>query len=69
MSALGQKQTFAAQEVMSALPRKQNLRCKNKCPLGPKADIDYSITSSTRSKIDVGTVIPRFFAVFRFTTS
>ena len=34
MSALGQKRTYAAQQVMSALPPKSgHVQCKNRCPL------------------------------------
>jgi hypothetical protein len=40
MSALGQKQTFAVQNVMSALPPKADiLRCRSDLRYGPEADI------------------------------
>jgi hypothetical protein len=38
MSALGQKQTFAVQKGMSALPPKADIHGPE-CPLRPKADI------------------------------
>jgi hypothetical protein len=46
MSALGQKQTFAPQKAMSALPPKADICSATRdVRFGPKADIAYSITS------------------------
>jgi hypothetical protein len=45
MSALGQKQTFAVQKAMSALPLKADIRrCKRNVSYGPTADIRRSLT-------------------------
>src|SRR5215831_16065134 len=57
MSALGQKQTFAVQTGMSALPpiATSNATQGNVC-FGPKADIaSYSTTSSACNNIEGGT--------------
>ena len=57
MSALGQKQTYALQKAMSALPLKADIRgAKTNVRFGPKADIgnDYDLSGSnatTRGKI------------------
>jgi hypothetical protein len=76
MSALGQKQTFALQEAMSALPpiatAKADTVHSNSCPLransglmqGSKLD-RYSITSSAICWICRGTVMPSACAVLR----
>ena len=71
MSALGQKQTCAAQKVMSALPPKADM-CSALADVGfvPKADIaTHSITSSARASTDGGIVRPSAFAVLRLITS
>ena len=72
MSALGQKQTFAVQTSMSALPPKADIRSApaHVCFV-PKADIPpaYSITSSARESTDGGIVRPSAFAVLRLITS
>ena len=39
MSALGHKQTFAAQKGMSALPPKEHLQCNRHVRFVPEADI------------------------------
>src|SRR5262249_24743431 len=71
MSALGQKQTYAVHNGMSALHPKADMcgAIADVC-FGPKADIaTYSITSSARARTDGGTVMPSAFAVLRLTTS
>src|SRR5262252_7857320 len=76
MSALGQKQTFAAQNGMSALhPKADMCGATRDVRFGPEADIcaaaklSYSITSSARASSDCGTVSPSAFAVFRLMPS
>jgi hypothetical protein len=72
MSALGQKQTFAVQKRMSALPPKADMcGAKRDVRFVPKADIPpaYSITSSARESTDGGIVRPSAFAVLRLITS
>jgi len=71
MSALGQKQTYAAHNCMSALPPKADMcsALAHVC-FGPEADImTYSITSSARCCSDSDTSSPSAFAVFRLITS
>ena len=71
VSALGQKRTFAAQKVMSALPPKADMcSATSDVRLVPIADIGcYSITSSARASTDAGTVRPSALAVLRLMTS
>ena len=74
MSALGQKQTCALQNVMSALQpnsdRESEIPLKAMSALPPKADIRfYSITWSARDSIDCGTERPSALAVLRLITS
>jgi hypothetical protein len=57
MSALGQKQTFAPQKVMSALPPKADMcGATRDVRFGPKADINdiHSITASARASSEGG---------------
>ena len=71
MSALGQKQTFALQYLMSALPPKADM-CIALAHVRyvPEADIaTHSITSSARASTDGGIVRPSAFAVLRLITS
>jgi hypothetical protein len=43
MSALGQKQTFALHQAMSALPPKADIRTQHRCPLrANRADIGFA---------------------------
>jgi hypothetical protein len=66
MSALGQKQTFAMQEGMSALPLKADM-CSALAHVRfvPQADITpYSITLSARPSSESGTLSPSAFAAF-----
>jgi hypothetical protein len=73
MSALGQKQIYAVQKSMSALPPIATANAdsrKRSCPLYPRkrhADIApaYSITSSARPMSVLGTVMPSALAVLR----
>jgi hypothetical protein len=72
MSALGQKQTFAVQNGMSALPPKADMcGAKRDVRYVPIADIRqrYSITSSAPVSNVGATVRPSIFAVFRLITS
>ena len=72
MSALGQKQTFAVQNVMSALPPKADMcGATRDVRFVPKVDIGliYSITSSARPIIGVGMLSPSAFAVLRLMIS
>jgi hypothetical protein len=72
MSALGQKQTFAVQKRMSALPPIADIPGGNQhVRFVPIADIApaYSITSSARASSDGGTVRPSALAVLRLITS
>ena len=76
MSALGQKQTFAPQKVMSALPPIADMCSATRdVRFGPIADIGtnlhvgYSITSSARASSIGKMVRPRAFAVLRLMTS
>ena len=72
MSALGQKQTCAVQNVMSALPPTADM-CIALAHVRfvPTADIrqTYSITSSARNRTSGGTVSPSWPAVLRFKTN
>ena len=69
MSALGQKQTCAAQKGMSALPPKADMcDATRDVRFVPIADITaqkrfYSITSSARADSVGGTLMPSAFAV------
>ena len=70
MSALGQKQTFAVQKGMSALPPKADMcGATSDVRFVPIADMHdccrYSITSSARASTDGGIVRPSAFAVLR----
>ena len=68
MSALGQKQTFAPQYVMSALPPIADMcGATRDVGYGPKADIapPHSIISSARACIGGGTLMPSALAVLR----
>src|SRR5215467_3199016 len=70
MSALGQKQTCAVHQPMSALPPIADKCCATRdVRLGPKADIGYlySITLSARIRKDSGIVNPSVLAVVKFT--
>src|SRR5262245_25844245 len=70
MSALGQKQTYAVQNRMSALPPIADMcsAIRHVC-FGPKADMaSYSRTSSARASTAGGTVRPRDFVVLRLIT-
>jgi hypothetical protein len=77
MSALGQKQTYAPQNVMSALPPKADMcgAARDVC-FGPKADScsaakndhHYSMISSAVPSSDCGIVRPSAFAVWRLTS-
>ena len=72
MSALGQKQTCAAQKVMSALnPRKRTCRCTSSCLLwaNSRHRTAYSITSSASVSRFGEILTPRVFAVLRLTTN
>jgi len=70
MSALGQKQKFAVQLGMSALPPTATSMRHLECPLWALADTAiYSITSSARESMVGGTVKPIAFAVLRLITS
>src|SRR5262249_17778998 len=71
MSALGQKQTYAAHQPMSALPLKADMCGATKdVRFGPKADIRvYSITSSARVSRVGGTLSSSALAVLRLITS
>ena len=71
MSALGQKQTCAAQNGMSALPPKADMcGATRDVRFGPIADIDLSqMTRSARARSPSGTVMPRTFAVRKFIDS
>ena len=77
LSALGQKQTFAVQYVMSALhPKADMCGAKRNVRLVPKANScrcsnfqDYSTTSSARASNDGGTVRPSILAVWALMTS
>ena len=52
MSALGQKQTFAVQQFMSALPSKADICSANRnVRFGPKADINVYPTVSVTSSL------------------
>ena len=69
MSALGQKQTFAVQTVMSALPPTADMcGATRDVRFVPIADI-YSITSSAMEITLDGTVRPSALAVLRLITS
>ena len=71
MSALGQKQTCAVQNVMSALPPIADMcGAQADVRLVPIADICdiYSITSSARASTDGGMIIPSALAVLRLIT-
>jgi hypothetical protein len=71
MSALGQKQTFAVQKGMSALPPKADM-CGAAWDVrfGPIADIAaYSITSSAKEISPEGMVMPRALAALRLITN
>jgi hypothetical protein len=64
MSALGQKQTYAAQQVMSALPPKADMCSALAHVRWPKADVvRYSITSSAMDMIPGSTSMPSTRAV------
>ena len=67
LSALGQKQTFAVHQPMSALPPKADMcGATRHVRFGPIADIaTYSITSSARASSAGGTVRPSALAVLR----
>src|SRR6476620_1296566 len=53
MSALGQKQTFAVRNAMSALPLKADIRrCKRNVSYGPTADIRRSLTIHRDNKFN-----------------
>ena len=79
MSALGQKQTCAVQNVMSALPPIADMcGAKERCPLSANSghlfffavDIAaYSRIVSARVTNDFGNVIPSAFATFRLTAN
>ena len=70
MSALGQKQTFAVQKSMSALPSKADMCGATRyVRFVPIADIAYSIISSARPIRSSGTVMPKARAVLRLTIS
>ena len=71
MSALGQKQTYAVHNGMSALhPKADMFGARGHVCFGPKANIaPYSITSSARPSTDGGTARPSTFAVLRLTAS
>jgi hypothetical protein len=77
MSALGQKQTWASEIAMSALPPKADIvHGGGNVRFVPKADIlrcgkrcRYSITSSARPSSASGMVTPSALAVLRLTTS
>ena len=75
MSALGQKQTFAVQNVMSALPPIADMcGATRDVRFVPKADIAvdiaaYSRIVSARVTNDFGNVIPSAFATFRLTAN
>src|SRR5262245_14093878 len=79
MSALGQKQTCAVRNGMSALPPIATAKAdeadmcganRHVC-FGPKADIavSYSIISSARACIDGGTLMPSALAALRLMTN
>jgi len=72
MSALGQKQTYAVQNGMSALPPRADI-CSATAYVrfGPKADIEpsYSITLSARASSDGGMVRPIALAALRLMMS
>jgi hypothetical protein len=72
MSALGQKQTCAMQNVMSALPPIADMCSATRyVRFVPMADISarYSITSSARPISVFGTLRPSALAVLRLITS
>ena len=72
MSALGQKQTYAAQKVMSALPPIADMCSATRyVRFVPIADMDqtYSITSSARPSNGKENIRPCTFAVFRLITN
>src|SRR5262245_58993055 len=71
MSALGQKQTCAVQNAMSALPPiATSIAFFGLSALGQKRTCEtHSIISSASARIDVGNTIPKLFAVFRLITS
>ena len=71
-SALGQKQTSAWRSLMSALPPKADIvQHGGNVRFVPEADMQgseehhYSITSSARSRAEVGNAIPIALAVLR----
>jgi hypothetical protein len=70
MSALGQKQTCAPQNVMSALPPiATSIAFFGMSALGQKRTfVDYSITSSANEIKPDGMVSPRALAVLRLIT-
>ena len=77
MSALGQKQTFAVHQPMSALPPiadipgdDQHVRFVPKAELMQCSNWDrYSITSLASAKKFIGSSMPVAFAVLRLMTS
>jgi len=77
MSGLGQDQPSSARARMSAIPPKADI-AKRDCHVRfvPEADVSsrskatvYSITSSARSKVDVGTDTPIALAVFKLSAN
>ena len=72
MSAMGQKQTFAVQKRMSALPPIADMcSAKRDVRFVPIADIAlcYSIIASARASSACGMVRPSALAVLRLSTS
>src|SRR5262245_23701978 len=71
MSQSGHNRTSLAAGAMSAIPPKPDMDERGRhVGLVPRSDIArYSITSSARSKIDVGSVTPIAFAAFKLTTN
>ena len=70
MSALGQKQTFAVQNAMSALhPIADMCGATRYVRHVPMADIVYSITSSALARRAAGTARPKIRAVWALITS
>ena len=72
MSALGQKQTCAVQEGMSALPPKADMcGATRRCPLSANSGhwLGYSMTSSARPMSVFGMLMPSALAVLRLMVS
>ena len=70
MSALGQKQTYAVQNGMSALhPKADMCSATAHVRFGPIADITYSITSSAIASTPDGIARPSVLAVLRLMTN